>query len=240
MFCTRCGKELNYESRFCVDCAREIAREATLAKAKADGLPVDDTKALSERGDCEATCDICESSTHNCDSGLSASVAPSDELESETRPASEISGIDGNNTAEASGTSNDTAIACLDDPIVVTSSSTAVSGSAVSGLWKGILAVLAAGFAYLLLHITVNLSLIMTLMGLIMTVASIGNGIGAIILGVSCIKTFKRASAAKGKLPVATLVLGIIGIAYSAITLLLTLLCLFIILFIFAAFGAFS
>jgi len=34
MYCTRCGKEINYDSRFCVDCAKQLAYEATLAASR--------------------------------------------------------------------------------------------------------------------------------------------------------------------------------------------------------------
>ena len=35
MYCSRCGKEIDYDARFCVECAKELAYESALAASRA-------------------------------------------------------------------------------------------------------------------------------------------------------------------------------------------------------------
>ena len=48
MYCSRCGKEIDYDARFCVDCAKEIAYESALAQSRAKEAKAAKAEAVNE------------------------------------------------------------------------------------------------------------------------------------------------------------------------------------------------
>lgn len=202
MFCTRCGKKLNYESRFCVDCARKLAQDAALAKTKANGGEL-------------AT----DPDTHPA--VITSPTAVGDTVTSDTNSAviPSPSAVGDQNTSEKK---------------------TNIVGTATKGLGKAIASAAMSEISLILAYGIVYLSVAMTPQGFILLLGALGLAICSLVFGILSITTFARCRKACGAGPIATLVLGIVGLATSALAIINILFFLFVILLIIAAFGGLS
>lgn len=194
MYCSRCGKEINYESRFCVDCAYEIAHEANAA-AKRAGTVTGTVKLPSSIPENKQQTVNAAPCKHLAKEAAVAEIAslPAVSVASEAEPQKCESISERNNAKVGLGK----AIASL-----IMSESTwllFLLGTIMVSISYTYAEPVIGGFAFL---------------------ASIPLSIISFIFSVSGINLFKRRSAADCKKPVATLVLSIIGLVNSAVYLL--------------------
>ena len=221
MFCTRCGKKLNYESRFCVDCARKLAQDAALAKAEANAGEL-------------AT----DPDTH-------PAVIPSTSAVRDTVTPDTNSAVIPSPTADGDSVTSDTNSAVITSPSAVGDQNTSekktnIVGTATKGLGKAIASAAMSEISLILAYGIVYLSVAMTPQGFILLLGALGLAICSLVFGILSITTFARCRKACGAGPIATLVLGIVGLATSALAIINILFFLFVILLIIAAFGGLS
>lgn len=226
MFCKNCGKEINYSSQFCVDCALEIARKAELAEksfnesqlSKARDTVNPSSRAEQSQSESANACEVCNGN----------GILTTETVIQGTTPCNESG-------ASASPTVIQGTAVCKD----IEAAPPADAPCARRGFVYSILSVVLAALSIIVTYTAVQLSLIMSSAGLVAAIFSISAGVCGLVFGIKGIKAFKRSAAVAAR-SIVTLVLGIVGTALSGFALLYLALILYVVLLICAAFGAFS
>lgn len=182
MYCTKCGKEINYDSRFCVDCAKELAIEATLAanRASVGSAPAQVTTAPEAEA-----------------------VAAPTQTEAAAAPAELV-------------------------PVVIDEVKTEVKAapapnSEINGKGKAIASLVMSCVSFLLAYLSIFFVIFAPGLGVFMLIAATPLAIISLVQGIKCIKIFSSFARAGLKKPVATLVMGIIGLVTAATSLMIIL-----------------
>ena len=188
MYCSRCGKEIDYDARFCVECAKELAYESALAASRAAEIKA----AKAAEAEAEKAEAIPEEPIANQAPAYVVPVA---------RPAGSA------NSAPVSSDPNE----------------------AKFGLGKAIGSLVMSNVAVFLTYFSIFAAIASPGFAMFLLFASLPLAIISLVQGIKSIKAFTSRSRAGYKKPVATLVLGIIGLATAALALLLFIIYFFMI-----------
>ena len=197
MYCTRCGKKLNYNSRFCVECANEIANEAALASARA--------------AECEKPTPAVQ--VPECDNAAPATQFAEAE---KAAPAAQFT------EAEKAAPVVQAPVCAELVPIAQSASSEKANVRPASaptqnnGIGKAIASLVMSNVSFFISYLSVFFIIFAPELAFFMLISATPLAIISLVQGIKSIKIFKTFCRSGLKKPVATLVMGIVGLATAA------------------------
>ena len=185
MYCTRCGKKIDYDSFVCNEC--RAAEDALVGETK-----LDDSKPATEVN-VEPESTVTETETPR------EQPAPNQQYYYSTQ---------------------NTGYAQYQNPYTEQPAPVQTGNPRMIGFGKALTSTILSFFGYIFSYVALLLAVDgEPAGGLVMLLIALGMSIPALILGIQSIKTSARVASQGLPRPIATLVLGIVGLAFSALAL---------------------